>query len=202
MQKVLAKIISIVLHPLLMPTFGLFIIFNSETYLSYMPYEAQRIIYAVVFITTFISPLCLIPFFLYQKLIKNVQMANNKERVIPLFITVLFYYFAYFILGKFSVPQIIHTFMLSSVIAVTLTLFITIKWKISAHMLGIGGLTGVVIALSIRLMADLQTMLVILIFFSGLLGYARLRLNAHKPSQIYSGFGLGFVIVLVTILVF
>ena len=69
-------------------------------------------------------------------------------------------------------------------------------------MIGIGGLVGLILALSMKLIIDLQIILIILFIVSGLLGTIRLFLNEHKPIQIYSGFVLGFLVVLTTVLFF
>ena len=200
MQKKIAQFISIVLHPLLMPAFGFFIIFNSGAYLNYFPLELKKIIYIIVIINTFVLPLSFIQFFVYQKVINNIQLDSNRQRVIPLIITTLLYYFSYYLLGKLQSPQIIQLFMLASTILVFLTFLISLKWKISAHMVGIGGLIGMIMALSFRLMINLQAYLMISIFVAGLLGYARLRLNAHGPIQVYSGLGIGVILVLLIII--
>jgi membrane-associated phospholipid phosphatase len=37
-----------------------------------------------------------------------------------------------------------------------------------------------------------STMLILgLIILSGLVGFARLKLNTHSPAQVYAGFGVG-----------
>ena len=198
--RVVANIMSIILHPLLMPTIGLFLIFSSKTYLSYMPMHEQKILYLIVFINTFVFPISIIPFFIYQKLVKSFKLSNRKERIMPLSIILIFYFFAYLILHKLIAPTIIQNFILGSFFSILLTLLINLKWKISAHMVGIGGIVGLVLSLSIKLNVDLQSIIMILILFSGILGSARLYLNEHKPTQIYCGFLVGLLTVLTTIL--
>ncbi len=202
MTKKLANIFSFILHPLLMPTIGLFIIFSSKIYLSYMPINEQKAIYLIVFINTFVFPISIIPFFIYKKLVKNFQLSNRKERILPLSITMLFYFFTYLILHKLIAPKIIQNFILGSFISIVLTLLINLKWKISAHMIGIGGIVGLILALSMKLIVDLQSIIIILLIISGILGSARLYLNEHEPMQVYSGFMLGVITILITILFF
>ena len=198
--KIVANILSIILHPLLMPTIGLFLIFSSKTYLSYMPIHEQKILYLIVFINTFVFPVSIIPFFIYQKSIKNFKLNDRKERIIPLSIISIFYFFTYIILHKLIAPTIIQNFMLGSSISTLLAFLINLRWKISAHMIGIGGIVGLVLSLSIKLSVDLQSIIIILVLFSGIIGSARLYLNEHKPSQIYCGFLVGLLTVLTTIL--
>jgi len=61
-------------------------------------------------------------------------------------------------------------------------------------MIAWGGLSGALIGLAFlfHLQPFLWIMLVLL--FSGVTGYARLRINAHGSREIYMGYILGFVV--------
>ena len=180
---------------MLMPTLGIFLIFQAGTHLTYLPLEARRIIYLTVFISTCIMPLSLLPLFLQLKMIKSFQMESPRERLFPVFITGVFYFMGYLLLKKMSVPPMLGNFILSSWLAVLLAVIITFFWKISMHMIAIGGVTGVIMALALRFHIDLTFWISLLILASGILGAARLHQGAHNPSQIYTGYLLGFIIV-------
>jgi len=81
--------------------------------------------------------------------------------------------------------------LLGATFALVLTMLINLKWKISAHMVGIGGVIGAIIGLSMRLFVDYRLIIMILIIVAGLIGSSRMLLNAHSPAQIYFGFGVG-----------
>jgi len=70
-------------------------------------------------------------------------------------------------------------------------------WKISLHMLGMGGLTGVFLGFALRIGIDIFPFLAFLIFLSGLVGYARLKVNSHNPPQVYVGYIVGVVLMIV-----
>lgn len=193
MQTTTAKIISILFHPLLMPTIGMFLLFNTGTYLSYLPYDYQKILYVIIFLSTCVLPLIIIPVFIYRKFVKSMEMHNNNERIFPMLITLLFYSFAYYLFLKLPLPTPVKRYVLAIAITIAISLIVTIRWKISTHMIGIGGIVGVVAALSVLYMTNLQMILIISILLSGLIGFARLKLNAHTPAQIYTGFSLGFL---------
>jgi len=193
MQKIIAKILSVIIHPLLMPALGVFIICNTVTYISILPGDIIRSVFLIIFISTFILPVALIPFFIYFRLIRNEQMDERRQRLAPLIITVFLFYLAYYLLARLNIPQIIKVFMLSATITVALTFLVTTFWKISAHMTGVGGISGVLMAIALRNNIDLQNFLIISFLVSGFLAYARLKLNAHSPEQVYAGYGMGFV---------
>jgi hypothetical protein len=127
-------------------------------------------------------------------------MTSRKERFLPLFITTFFYFFTYFIFAKIQVSQILQLYVLAAAISVLASFIITLKWKISAHLIGIGGLTGGVLALSIKYYVNLEVLLMILFLVSGLLAYSRLKLNSHNQAQVYVGYFTGLIIMLLTIL--
>jgi hypothetical protein len=80
--------------------------------------------------------------------------------------------------------------------------FINLRWKISVHTAAMGGLTGMILGLSYRLQTDLFIMTGIIIICSGLVGFARLKTDSHKPSEIYSGYLVGATIFLLMFLLF
>ncbi len=198
--KIASNIISYIYHPLIMPMLGVFIIFNSGTYMSNLIPEAKNLIYTLVFVSTFLFPSLIIPFLIWQKILHTVYAETTKERIIPLLLTLIFYYFGYYIISSNNISTIITAYFLSLVISISLTFLINLKWKISNHMVALGGLVGLVIGISLRLEVNSVFLLVSLLFVSGIVGSARLFLNAHNIYQIASGFFLGLSSVMTTML--
>jgi len=190
-----SKIISFLFHPLLMPTFALIIMFNSNTHFSFMPFEAQRLIYILVFSTTFLIPVGIIPFLINLRIISNFSLEKSNERIIPLSITAVSYYFSYYILSRLPVSTLgfIQTMILGSLVLIILSLIITLKWKISAHLIGIGGLLASMFFYAIYFGANFIFLLIGVSLISGAVGYARLNLQVHSPAQVYFGFLTGFI---------
>ncbi len=194
-MKTSAKIVSILFHPLLMPSIGFLVLFNSGTYLAYLPLDYKGMILLVVAACTLVIPLSMIPFFLYQKVIFSVHMSEKRERYIPLILTFLLYMFCFYLLQRIRIPQTYHAFSLGCVISVGTAFMMTSKWKISAHMIGIGGLTGLIAYIIFCLQVNLELYLIIAILVAGLTGTARMIINTHKPSEIYSGFLIGLTVI-------
>ncbi|MFN8255506.1 MAG: hypothetical protein U0W24_07450 [Bacteroidales bacterium] len=192
-EKNISKVISVIFHPLLMPTYTLLIIFNSDTHYSYMPFEAQKILYLLVFFSTFLLPVSTIPFLINLKLITGLGLDKSKERIIPLAITAVCYLFSYYLLYRLPVSTLafIRILIFASFVLIIVDLVITIKWKISAHLTGIGGLTGSLLFYAMYLNADFSLLIPLIILLAGLIGYSRLNLQAHTPSQIYAGYLVG-----------
>jgi len=193
-NNLFSKIVSVLFHPLLMPTYALIIILNSGTHYAYIPEQAQKIIYVLIFLSTFLIPVSITPFLLQLKLINTFELEERKDRIIPLFITAISYYFSFYLLTRlpFHVPQFIKILVLASAILIVINLLINLKWKISSHLIGISGLLAIVFIFSIVYYANLMNILVLITVIAGVVAFARLKLNAHSPSQVYAGFLIGF----------
>ena len=195
MQKLIAKIISVILHPLFMPVYGILILFFiSGTFLSYLAGPVKNIVLIIIAVNTIILPLSVVPFYISQKIIKSIHMETARERVIPLMMNSIFFYLGFYLLNRLQVPDLIKMYLLGSFSVVVVTLLVSLKWKISIHMIGIGGLTGAIISISWHLGVDMKAVWMGLILCSGLIGFARLELNKHTPAQVYSGFFIGLLV--------
>lgn len=202
MEKKLAGLISILLHPLLMPFLGIITIFRSGTYISVVDPRLMNVTLLVVFILTVVLPLSIIPFYFYTRLIRKVEMNRTRERLVPYFVTFVLFYAAHIIIKRFPLNYFFSIYLFASSISVLIVLIISYFWKISTHMVGIGGFIGMVISLSFRMGTNMMGILIVAILLAGLAGYSRLELNAHSPSQVYSGFGLGLFTITFFCLVF
>ncbi len=202
MQDKLAKTISILLHPLLIPSYFTLLIFNLNNYISLLiPAGAKLVIFSLIFITTFIFPTIFILIIKRKGLIKSLQMESREERVYPYAIAGIFNFSAFYMIKQIQIPEEYYLLLLGSGALILICLVINFNTKISAHMVGAGGLTGALIGISMRLNIDLVVLIVLAILCSGLIGFARLKLNAHKPFQIYLGFICGMIVMTIFLLI-
>jgi hypothetical protein len=188
MQNRLARIVSIVFHPLIMPPLGMLLLFNSGTYIDFLTYGQKRAIFLILLTGTTILPLSLAPVMLFQRMISNLRMDDHRERILPLLITVVFYIFTWYMLARINVPGLINTYAITASLTVLFCTLISLIWKISLHMTALGALAGMLLAISFRFGINLQLYLVIFFLISGITGWARLTLMAHTPAQIYTGY--------------
>ena len=198
MEK-LSKAISYLFHPLLIPSLGMLVLFNSGTYLSYLPPDMKKWMLVIVFLCTYVVPLAFIPFFLYQRVIMNIQMSSRRERYVPLVVSFVLYMFCFYLIRRISIPHMYHSFILSSLLSILAIMLINLRYKISIHMAGVGGLVALVGFLAFYLKVDLQFYLGVSVLLAGLIGTARIFLKAHTPGEVYAGFLTGFTVVLLTL---
>jgi len=193
MIKNISKALSVILHPLFMPVLGAIIIFQIS-HLAMLPFESKKAILSLIAIITVFFPLAIVPILYFQKIITGITISNQRERLIPMFLTSIFYYFGYHILHRYSAPLFLQQYMLAVFICVLVASLINIKWKISLHMIGIGGLIGLLSALSHLFTMPVNWILMTAILLAGIIGSVRLILNEHNPPQIYTGFIMGYLI--------
>jgi hypothetical protein len=197
----IAKLFSYLFHPLLMPTYGFLLIFCTTNYIAtFTPLNLKLIILGITFLFTFILPSINTLILLRAKKINSLEMETSRERTIPYISTSLYFFALYYLFYNAEFPPVFVILILGAAISILLTFIVNFKWKISAHAIGIGGIIGAVMGISFRLAIDLRLILVLCIFIAGCVGFARLKLNAHSPSQVYTGFLTGFVIELALML--
>ena len=191
MQERIARIISIVFHPVLVPTLGVLLLLHSGFYFSMLTWEAKRFVLLVVLFSTCILPLLAVSIMAINPRF-DINMTKSTDRIIPQLATSAFYYLGFILLGRVNIFPVFKLFMLASVLVIVALLLISFKWKISNHMAALGGLAGVFFAFSFRKGLNPVHSLLIIILISGLVGTARLILKKHDIWQIIAGYVLGF----------
>ena len=180
-----------------MPIIGILIIFQSNVYHN-IPSQYQYYIYLIVLFFTLIIPISIFPLLKYWNAIESISLDNRKDRFLPLVISTLCFYITHFFILKIGGPRLISLFTFSMSLASLLVLIITLFWKISLHMTGLGGITALILAITLTYKVDLFTILVIAVVLSGFLASIRLYLQVHNLSQVLVGYLAGFSSVIVS----
>ena len=198
----LSKFISIVLHPIFMPLFAFYLTLKSNPSLGIIINPYLNYVYGVVISCTILLPLLTIFFLIKNGKVNSLEMSNHKERSLPLFRTVIWMCLGLYMLNNILLyAPIIKAEIIGAILIILFAAIISKFWKISLHLLGIGGVVGVFIALQIMFGGVLH-LLLIFTLLSGILGVARIDQKAHNHAQIYVGFLLGVSIELVTLLIY
>lgn len=61
-------------------------------------------------------------------------------------------------------------------------------------MVGLGGVLGILISVSYLIRFDMTPYYIATIILAGIVAFARLVLEEHKPAQLYLGFFLGLIV--------
>ncbi len=190
-----ARVLSTLFHPLFMPTLGIFILFQLNTYINFsVSFEARRFIMLIIFINTAIAPVFSVLILKRTGYIKDFLLDDRGERIFPLLIASVMFFMTYYLLRQISLPSLIYFYAMGATLLVLLTLLISFLWKISIHMVSLGGFTAFLILTSIVLGTNIPWLIIAAFLISGFTGSSRLQLRTHSPAQVYAGYMLGFAV--------
>ncbi len=188
-----ATAISWIMVPLLMPLYGIMLIFGLSI-LGFAPMGSKVIFTLVVGGITVVLPALAVMLLKKMGIIDDVGLNGREERFIPYLITILCMAGAAWFLWQKSFPIWAVMFFAGGALAGVIELVVNFKWKISAHAAGIAG----IVALMVFLMREgvphprLMVWLIIAIACAGLVGSARLWLRRHTLMQVFCGYIVGF----------
>jgi hypothetical protein len=191
-MKHIAKLISYFFHPVLMPLAGVLIIFNSGIYQTDIPFEIKKFVYLIVALFSIVFPLALLSILMYWNMVQDIELTERRERFIPMIFSLVSIFILYIIINRTIPIKLLKAYTLSMVVVVVLYLLSNFRFKTSLHLLGLGGITGLLATISILFQADLFFLLSVAILISGIVGTARIYLQAHTLTEIISGYLTGF----------
>ena len=195
----LAYFISVVLHPLLMPTFLfglLFFLAPTSVGVEALTFTGKSYLLGFLFVYTFLLPAMSVYWLKRMGIVKSLHLEERSERPLPLFMTTIIYCIMAYLIREKGLLLSNVSFMLVCIGAVIFMVgVISFFWQISAHAAGIGGVLGSVMSIaSIFAEEALFYPSLLICVLAGLVISARLQLNAHTPSQSIAGFLLGFFV--------
>lgn len=208
MLRTSAKIVSTLFHPLLILTYSLILLRLVNPYIfGNNSFEVQSWLTLLIFSSTFLLPAFAVFIMYALDLVDSLQLKTKQERIGPYIITGVFYLWM-FVNFKNNplIPAPYTSFVLGATIGLFAAFFVNIFSKISAHAVGMGGLIGMVISIMLLFSYDsfiiesrifgtfqgsMNILLMIVIILAGLVGTARLILNAHTNKELYFGFFVG-----------
>ena len=192
MKITLAKIISYLFHPVFIPTYTFsFILFTNNYFSFFFSNTIKLLLLTVTFFFTALLPIINLYILKRFRLISSFFLKDARERTFPYFITSLFYIGLIYLIKDFRLPGIYVSFLIASAICITMAAFINFKWKISAHLIGTGGLAGSILAISYILHQNMLLWFCLAVLVSGCCAFARIVLDEHTQEQTFAGFLLG-----------
>jgi hypothetical protein len=198
-----AQFISVLAHPLFMPSYAFSLLMYTNPYINMMISDSTKnVVIIILSLFTIVLPILTAIILKQLRVIDSIYMKTTEERKWPFVFTLVWYYMAFQLLAKLYIPQSFLLLMLGAISAIGLSLIITLRWKVSIHMLGIGGLIGAIIGISHRFQFDHSNLIMLLLIFAGLIGFARLKTHSHNYRQVYVGFLLGFLVEWISVLYF
>ncbi len=194
-----ARLISTILSPLLTPSYGVLMALSiSPKVLE--PIGSRFKLLLIIFGITCVLPMATISVLHNFKLIKDKRLLKREERLIPYITGTIYYLVAVWYMAYTHEPRWLVMFAAGGALACLISTLVNIKWKISAHMAGIGGVLALLWQLdAMNLEVISPVWMVFFILFTiglcGVLGSARMLLKRHTLFQVLAGFFNGFICV-------
>lgn len=194
-MKQFHKVISFVFQPLLMPTFGIIMLLFTNLALFYTDIWKWFAL-GGTFLFTAILPATPILMMMRKGQIRDLYISKREQRTFPYLFSLLAYIFwTIFMWRVLQVQFFIVAMGVGSVLSIIIITLVNMKWKISAHLSGIGGLTGGVFAYCYVMAVNPVWLMILMLVISALTALSRIELKAHTPTQTLAGFTVGFLMV-------
>jgi hypothetical protein len=199
----LSRILSYILHPVLIPTFATSaLMLVPDLYPIVLPVVLKLWFVSIIVVFTVVIPASSVFILLKFNAINTIEQKNRSERTIPLLISGTSYIGLLIFIKPANIPPVFIYLMYSATFALLTGLLINLVYKISLHTLGWGSLVATLISISIHLRMPLLPLILISVLLSGIAGYARLKQNAHNQTQVYLGYVAGVcVVILISFLI-
>lgn len=189
-----ANVISWIFVPLLMPVYGIMLIF-SLSFLAWTPMHTKVVFTLVVVGANFVVPMLLVLLLKKMGLIEDVGLNGRKERLIPYIITIVCLGGTGLFLYMKMAPIWVAMFYAGGALAALINLIVNFWWKISAHAAGIAGIVAMLIQITKEgsPVVGITWWIVGAIILAGMLGSARIWLGRHTLLQVLAGSVVGFL---------
>lgn len=187
-----ARVTSMVFTPFSIPFLSFLILFLFS-YLRIMPMQYKLIVLGIVYCFTILTPT--ITIFLFRKIngFGIQEMSERKKRYVPILLTIISYVFCLMMMMKLNIPWYMVGIIMASLVVSVICIFVNLKWKLSEHMAGIGGVIGGLISFSALFSYNPVMWLCMFILIAGVLGSARIVLGHHTLGEVIGGFAVGLV---------
>ena len=187
-----ARITSMVFTPFSIPFLSFLVLFLFS-YLRIMPLQYKLIVLGIVYCFTILTPT--ITIFLFRKIngFASQELSERKKRYIPILLTIISYVFCLLMMRRLNIPWYMTGIILASLVVSVICIIVNIKWKLSEHMAGMGGIIAGLISFSALFGYNPVAWLCMFILIAGILGSARIVLGHHSLGEVLFGFIIGFL---------
>ncbi len=193
---ILARIISVVFHPLLLATylFGLFALIFPIAFDPINDDRISRFIF-LLFCVTFVLPVLVISLLKTIGVTPSFTMYRREDRILP-FVLICGFYTAvtmvFYHRAEVSLNDNFLKFLIVINALVIVATVVTLFYKVSVHTIGIWGFVGILLPLNnVTETSVLFYPLVAAIALAGVVMSARLHLQMHSLREVVVGSALG-----------
>ena len=188
-----AKVTSALFTPFSIPFLSFLVLFLFS-YLRIMPMAYKLIVLGIVYCFTILTPVVTI--FLFRKIngFDIQELTERKKRYVPILLTIISYVFCLLMMRKLNISWYMTGIILTALIVSVICMIVNLKWKLSEHMAGMGGVIGGLVSFSALFGYNPVAWLCVFILIAGVLGSARILLGHHTLGEVLGGFTVGLLV--------
>ena len=193
--RVMARIMSILFHPLLVGVWMMaYVTFIHPTLFLAVSDRSRLLKMATFTNNNLVFPLLVVLLLKGLGFSSSIFLRTQKERIVPYIASVIFFFWTWNVFNhQEDAPQALRDMCQGIFFAASAGLVLNSYFKISMHAIGMGGLVGFMLMLALQGQAYSLLPLAASLLLSGLVCTARLIDSDHYPFDILSGFLMGFL---------
>lgn len=196
----LSRMLSVVLHPLFVPSYVLLLVLLGPTQLSYYPASVKFYLLWVTALYTAVIPLLAAGLLRSLGRISSMAIDRRRERILPLAIGIVCYVLCAVTVARIPSAMLVRKFLVAGACCELFCLAVTCYWKISLHLTAQGAVAAFLLLVTFGSVGNLTGAFALSILCAGALASARLWLGCHNICQVAAGYAGGFVVATLAVL--
>ena len=185
-----ARTLSGIFRPQYFPVLGFLALFLF-TYMSMLPWTYKGTVLTLVLLGTVLLPRWTVRLWRRMNGLELHLLRHRQNRYFPYLIGICYYVFTLHILNRFHLPTFMSGIIVAAIIIQVACAIINLRWKISTHTAGAGGVCGALVAFGILFSFNPIWWLCLCILITGLVATSRMLLRQHTLGQVTAGAVLG-----------
>jgi len=199
MRREFAESFSLSFHPLLIPFYSLLFIFVLPIFeIQSLGSKFQTYLISMIGLITVGLPILSMRMLKRQGAISSFYLEKRDERNLPYLLTLVYYGITTFMLVRIDfIPVVIPLIYAISTAATFVIMLLNLKWKISAHAMGMGSLNAIVFLMHHYYDLHLMIPIAVIMLLGIIVILSRHYLNSHNWPELISGYFIGIFISLI-----
>lgn len=190
----IAKVISVVFHPLFIPVYiTAFVLYQTPVFPGFAPADKGLLLLRFLVMYT-LFPLVTVLLAKGLGFVESIYLRNPKDRIIPYVACGLYYFWMWYVLrNQPEFPREMVSLALAIFLASSGGLILNSYLKVSMHAISLGVMITFIYSLALTVDASFGFWLSIATLITGLVSTARLINSDHHPVEVYMGLVIGIL---------
>ena len=192
--RIVARLISVVFHPLFIPVYlSAFLIYINPVFPAFD--ASEKFILLIRFIVMYtVFPLATILLTKALGFVQTIYLKTQKDRIIPYVACGVYYFWMWYVLrNQPQFPKEIVVLALAIFLASSGGLLANSYLKVSMHAISVGVMLTYIILLGFLLGVSFGFFISVALLITGAVCTARLINSDHYPIEVYAGFFIGLI---------